>query len=878
MIAARFILSLGLLIVLSFQSQIALAQGSFQKVRFANSTNSPYGFDGYSVVQWKNQYAKMITDDSVEFRVGHKSVLRGSSDFVNLILDPSAGPDPKFSFLINDTLTVLNSKRISKDTIQLELPKVNSDYVLKVFLNTKFETAIRVHVYKEMSVKVRLVPLVNEAVDRDSLMRYLNRVYGQAGVRIDLSIDSTFDVGNDLNRLLANPSANHDRYTEQMIEIRNEYFDAHGTEKGTYYVFLVKGFVSQEISGYMVRNKGVGFVKFATDDLYREVAHQLGYGLGQFDDLWKNDGPNKGTTKNLMDISGTRLSYQQWELLRKSGKTVSYYDDFEDVRTNNGIIGFYLWEERADGTIVFLGNDPKKGITRAFKRNTYSLHLNIDNFLFYQMFTVWEYPICFLHLLGLCLMALSSILVRRYTVKKVAFIQKRRLMRFFTRMGSFSIHLWFFWLLFLLVNEGYFLFEVDSGKIDSLQGMNVREAKLFIRANENTRRNEENHLGSEILIKKGKEWFLEKRQRVLYFDVTQTKGKTEMRYKKDDTELFLRKAKFRKKAHSHYFVFRYLDEDGKLTSERVFNHIGVDITDKLTLDDPAERVLVFVNGYRPTSLGSSFEENFKDIQNNGFEYKNSNNLIYTFDRYEYWRPWHQIDLKFQRRLNPTKTLYADGHHSVTTSNHGNIIDFTRLSLNYPKRCKNRKKHVCRTTVKGWKWLGMSRKVPTYESMHLEPNEDGFKLRKQNGKIAGRNLYQMLNELPSYSRNDTLYIVAHSMGYAYTLGMIQELRGKINFGGLYIIAAENAESGRLVQSEWQEVWQYGSDFEAHKLTEPCLLDGIAPQTKAGGLSPRNRIYIPEFLYKKMGFFDSHFIGNYTWIFDVPKDAPGHIKQR
>lgn len=878
MVAARFILSFGLLFVLYFLPQIALGQGSYQKVRVENSKNSRYGFDGYSVVQWKNQYTKMRTDDSVEFRLANKSVLRNETDFVNLIFDPSSDPERKFSFLLNDTIAFLNLKRISKDTIQLELPAATSDYVLKVFVNTKFETALRVHVYKEMSVKVRLIPLVDETLDRDSLMRYLNRVYGQAGVRIDLTIDSIFDVGKDLNKTLANPSANHDRYTEQMIEIRNDYFDTHGTEKGTYYVFLVKGFVSKEVSGYMVRNKGVGFVKYPGDDVYREIAHQLGYGLGQFDDLWKNDGPNRGTTKNLMDLAGTRLSYQQWEQLRKSGRMVSYYDDFEDVRTNNGIIGYYLWEERTDGTIVFVGNDPKKGLTRAFKRNTYSLHLNIDNFLFYQIFALWGYPICFLHLLCFCLMAVSSVFVRRYAVKKVAFIQKRRLLRFSTRIGSFSLHLWFFWLLFLLVNEGYYLFEVQSGKIDSLQGMNVRQAKLFIRANENTRRNEEHHLGSEILIKKGNDWFLEKRQRVLYFDVTKKDGKTEMRFRKDDTELFLRTMKFRKTAQSHYFVFSYRDEDGKLMSERVFNHLGVDITEKLMLDDPAERVLVFVNGYRPTSLGSSFEENFKDIQNNGFEYKNSNNLIYSFDRYEYWRPWHQFDLKFQRRLNPTTTLYADGHHSVTSSNHRNLIDFTRLSLKYPKRCKNRKKHTCRYTTKGWKWIGMSRKVPTYETMHLDPNEDGFNLRKQNGKIAGRNLYQMLNELPSHSRNDTLYIVAHSMGYAYTLGMIEELRGKINFGGLYIIAAENAESGRLIQSEWQEVWQYGSDFEAHKQSEPCLLDGIAPQSKAGGLSPRNRIYIPEFLYKKMGFFDSHFIGNYTWIFDVPKDTPGHIKQR
>jgi hypothetical protein len=27
---------------------------------------------------------------------------------------------------------------------------------------------------------------------------------------------------------------------------------------------------------------------------------------------------------------------------------------------------------------------------------------------------------------------------------------------------------------------------------------------------------------------------------------------------------------------------------------------------------------------------------------------------------------------------------------------------------------------------------------------------------------------------------------------------------------------------------------------------------------------------------MGFFNSHFIGYYTWIFDIPKGKPGYVK--
>ena len=325
-------------------------------------------------------------------------------------------------------------------------------------------------------------------------------------------------------------------------------------------------------------------------------------------------------------------------------------------------------------------------------------------------------------------------------------------------------------------------------------------------------------------------------------------------------------------------VYTYLDEKGQFLEQRVFNFIGVDITEKLRLLDPAKRILLFVNGYRPTSLGTTFEENFEDIRVNGLEFSDSKNLIHQEDRYLYWKPWNQINVLFEKKINPTETYYADGHHSVATANHASLIEFTTLSQKYPQRCRNPKYHVCKKSEKGWSFFGLRSKVKTVELLYLESNKEGFDLRRNNGRIAGRNLIQQLNELPNKSKNDTLFIVAHSMGYAYSLGMVEKLRGKINFGGLYIIAAENAEAGSVTPSEWQEVWQYGSDFEAHKYSAPCLLDGIAPQTKVGGLSHRQRAYIPESDYKKMGFFNSHFIGDYTWILDLKEGDAGYIEQR
>lgn len=157
------------------------------------------------------------------------------------------------------------------------------------------------------------------------------------------------------------------------------------------------------------------------------------------------------------------------------------------------------------------------------------------------------------------------------------------------------------------------------------------------------------------------------------------------------------------------------------------------------------------------------------------------------------------------------------------------------------------------------------------------NKKGFLLRRENGRVAGRNLLQLLNEMPNSSRNDTLYLVAHSMGYAYSLGMMDVLRGQMQFGGCFIIAPENASAGKVFPEEWKEIWQYGSNFEKVGREAPCLQDGVAPQVAVAGLPNSKRVFIPRRLYLKKGFFDSHFIGYYTWIFDIPKGQRGAIKQ-
>ena len=832
------------------------------RAEFISAELQKFGFDA------SGDDFEEVTIGGISYRVPYKSVGQFEEDTVKVSLsNGSTLVRRNLSFKINDSLVELSRTFVSNDTFKLILPGMEEDYTLEVLYRDSLIGMLNVRVYPLQKEAIIVVPLVELDVNKDSLRGVLNSIYRQANLEFFVHVTPLFQPEGFENSILRNPSPEHDRFTDQMTELRDAYFEAHPSS-GAYYVFIVDGFVNEQIAGYMVQNKAVAFVKYSEDSLYQTIIRQLGYGAGALEDTLSDDG------------TGIHLTFEQWELIQHNCHTVSYYDDYEDVRTNNGLVAYYFWEEDEQGDITLVNGKVLKAIKRPFKRNQYSLHLDIDSIFFKPLFAIGAYQVCSLHFIVLILLVIAFVYLRRkiYTwlwkyIQSVWFF--RMVIRFivfcmliFTYAGSFS-----------LILQGYNLFEVQSGKLDYLSGTDISESIKMIGDNKNTQRLEEHKMGSEILIKRGDEWFLEKRKKVLYFNVTMEDSSwSKCTFKTDSDTLTIKTQNYSENAESHYFVFNYLREDGEYAFQKVYNHLGKEITDKLELKDPAKRILLFVNGYRPTSLGQTFEENFADIRKNGLEFPNSKNLIYNFDRYDYWRPWKEIDILFQERLNPSETLYADGHFSVSTSNHRSLLNFTTLSATYPERCKDGR-HVCqKTTVSSWMYWGAGKQIKTVDLHSLESNRQGFNSRKLNGKIAGRNLQQMFNELPNKSSNDTLYIVAHSMGYAYTLGIIEQLRGKINFGGLYIIAPENASAGKVNVNEWNEVWQYGSNFDAHKLVAPCLLDGIAPQTKAGGLKAFHRTFIPEEAYKKMGFFDSHFIGNYTWIFDIPKNEAGYIEQR
>ena len=346
--------------------------------------------------------------------------------------------------------------------------------------------------------------------------------------------------------------------------------------------------------------------------------------------------------------------------------------------------------------------------------------------------------------------------------------------------------------------------------------------------------------GSVIQVKKNQEWSSKKKGSVLYISISID---NKWKFYKSSDSIILTKNSIAVPSNGQYIVFTYLKENSKkVIKEEVYTYAGENVTDFFlhakTIDP--QRVIVFANGYR----GHNKEKDESD------------NLVVNKDRFYYW---YKIDNQFIERLQTAAYYYVDGSMSIKTSNHRSNI---RFLMGY---------------LRSKKMFGHFRKKRKKYGLKDKSNLEGFARRKEQGRIAGKALLEALCNSPACQQTiDTIDIVCHSMGYAYALGLIEEIKNKVTFGKIYILAPENASADNVDWNLFEEVWQYGSNSD-DPLWEQ---DGIAPQTAVKGienlpLDKGGRLYFPVDWPLK-NFVDSHQLYNYDWIFErINKGEKGYI---
>lgn len=349
-----------------------------------------------------------------------------------------------------------------------------------------------------------------------------------------------------------------------------------------------------------------------------------------------------------------------------------------------------------------------------------------------------------------------------------------------------------------------------------------------------------------LYIHKGANWQSKKRGNVLYFVIDQEGN---YRFSHASDSIILTTMNIRRITNNQYMVLSYLttndSSQGSISKQEVFNYTGRNITRFFKDHDQstAQRVIVFANGYRGP-------EKNRDV---------TDNLITSHDRYHYW---YKLDDAFITALNPEHVYYMDGSMGVNTSVHGSKLGF------------------------GWSYV-LAKIFPKAEKssriLNTGENPAGFEKRMDQGRIAGRSFLQAICTTPACEgRIDTVDIVCHSMGYAYSLGFIEELKGKVVFGKIYILAPESACERGYNWTEFEEVWQYGSNLDQKDKDMTYEQDGVAPQCPVKGIElvdPEHggRVFIPkDWPYKD--FIKSHDTKYFHWIFEcINPGEPGFVKK-
>jgi hypothetical protein len=100
---------------------------------------------------------------------------------------------------------------------------------------------------------------------------------------------------------------------------------------------------------------------------------------------------------------------------------------------------------------------------------------------------------------------------------------------------------------------------------------------------------------------------------------------------------------------------------------------------------------------------------------------------------------------------------------------------------------------------------------------------------------------------------------------------------MQFANYYALAPENANAKRFVQKHWRAVFQYGTILYGQHKHALCQQDGVAPQVKMSGISKARQLGFPASYAGKLGYFSSHYVGYFDWIFNIQAEKTGYISK-
>lgn len=608
------------------------------------TTANKGGFDPFEHIEWNANYEIIRTNNAVNYFVGNKSFYKNQGSKINVSVpaDKYNATNVKLSWegLANPLSPVSSSISNSKRIYIFNLPAFSNKENLSIYAvsdNLKIGK-LNAKIYEPIQKNVVVVP-ISGTVNENDLSTYLNNTFGESGIELTVSISDTLGVGKYANSSALNiPDATLlTKYSEKMRKIRNDYFDKHELGNNTYYLFIVSSLTdtvnNQSTDGYMVRGKSIGFIQSGAS--FHTYAHELGHGMGGLEHSWKDNGPQRGSTNNLMDYTeGVNLTLAQWELLRNP-KGNSLWDEEEDYLKQGGVLAYYIWIEKLKSDVNDLHGEILNADVITPLKTNYKMLISSD-ILFNQAYNSY---------------------FSNEDVKDV-----KTVLYEFHRDHPNGLH-----------------GDIYSSVLKEV----YRDLKSVIYYyNENTDK-----------------WQSILREPVMYFSVKPTGNgnyKKDFMFASEYVELTALNQNIKVKAQTHYIVKKFLNQNGSFNHYEVLTYDGADVTSQFTstTTNPPKRYLVFSNGYRGP-MQNIDESDGVVTTNDRYGYWTANNFgkmmidrlkakgktYYIDGSYRIWTSNHVTMGAFATSLLDINSKYLDYASGVDTNPYQAIDDYLNIEPN-----------------------------------------------------------------------------------------------------------------------------------------------------------------------------------------------------
>jgi Purple acid Phosphatase, N-terminal domain/Bacterial EndoU nuclease len=300
-------------------------------LKFAEDKEQRFGFDELKTE--KSALASTYDKLDGKYDVAWKSVAAGSTDKVQAILEGTGMDKSKIHFEQFGQPLSPNPQAPSPNAFDLTVQgKTDGTTEGLVALYTPADTTkkeqvlgqLNVVTYNEIAKNLVIVPVNGNKYphSEDALRTQLNKIYGQAVVKWNITFANSFEVPG-IDPFDDGGSGLLSNYSQDMRKVVSAY--KANIQPNTYYLFLVKNPKTGTLAGYMPRSKECGFIfvdkNGSEEAITRTMAHELGHGAFSLQHTFATTERYpiaQGTTDNLMDYtpSGMALYKFQWDRMR----------------------------------------------------------------------------------------------------------------------------------------------------------------------------------------------------------------------------------------------------------------------------------------------------------------------------------------------------------------------------------------------------------------------------------------------------------------------------------------------------------------------------------------------------------------------------------